>query len=174
MKPNDKITFRESAYLFNVDLLVEGESNAIAMERLMQALNRCGFADFRIKSGVELGKLIAELETHGTAKRTGITIAPPSDDKNDNDKSAGAPAAKEPAKQPQPAADTPLVSDAVKIFIKENRLIRLSVNKGFGVRLSIPCRIINYDESGQILTVYHVDEKQVYTFKLNEIDDFAV
>jgi hypothetical protein len=47
------------------------------------------------------------------------------------------------------------------------------VNKGLGIKLSIPCRIINVDENESLITVYHVDEKQVYSFRLNEIEDFT-
>lgn len=57
-------------------------------------------------------------------------------------------------------------------YIHSKKLTRLSVNKGRGVKLDIPCRLLNYDAKLQMLTVYHVDEKQVYSFKLTEIDDF--
>ncbi|MBP3962163.1 hypothetical protein I8J30_05515 [Paenibacillus sp. DLE-14] len=154
--------------MFNVDILVEGETNAIAMERLLHALNQSGFADFRIKSGIELGRLIEALEagpagkqkdketkaSRNTAKADPAAIAAP--------KQAAAPA----------ELDLTFVTDRIKACIAENRLIRLMVNKGFGVKLNIPCRIINLDESSQMLTVYHVDEKQVYSFKLYEIDEF--
>lgn len=52
--------------------------------------------------------------------------------------------------------------------------MRLTVLKGRGVKLSIPCRLLNYDQSAENLTVYHVDEKMVYTMKLAEIDDLTV
>jgi hypothetical protein len=58
-------------------------------------------------------------------------------------------------------------------YIESNKLIRLNINKGRGVKMSIPCRIINFDAGNQLLTVYHVDEKQVYSVKLYEIDDFV-
>jgi hypothetical protein len=41
------------------------------------------------------------------------------------------------------------------------------------VKLNIPCRVLNYDADTQNVSVYHVDEKKVYLFKLNEIDDFV-
>lgn len=173
MNPNDKTGIRESAYLFNVDLLVEGESNAIAMEKLLHALNRCGFADFRIQSGIELGRLIAQLETQGAASPAGRVPAPSADVKREEKPVTETRMKPQPA-QPVSSAESLLAADGIKSLIQQNKLIRLAVNKGFGVKLSIPCRIINYDEAGQILSVYHVDEKQVYTFKLNEIDDFTV
>ncbi|QYR24255.1 hypothetical protein KZ483_21855 [Paenibacillus sp. sptzw28] len=143
--------------MFNVDLLVQADTNPLAMERLLHLLNQCGFADYRILSGVELGKLITELET-GKSEESESTGLPPAV-KNS---------------EPQPAAAWPSVNDRIQLIISENRLIRLSVNKGYGVKLSIPCRIINYDENSLMLTVYHVDEKQVYSFSLNEIDDFFI
>lgn len=157
MKTNDKTHSEQSAFLFNVDLLVQADTNPLAMERLLHLLNQCGFADYRIVSGVELGKLITQLETGSTAEPKKTNLSP--DVKNS---------------APQPAAAWPAVNDRIQLIISENRLIRLSVNKGYGVKLSIPCRIINYDENSLMLTVYHVDEKQVYSFSLNEIDDFLI
>lgn len=60
----------------------------------------------------------------------------------------------------------------IRQSIESNKLIRLNINKGRGVKMSIPCRIVNFDAENQLLTVYHVDEKQVYSVKINEIDDF--
>ncbi|SFS99814.1 hypothetical protein [Paenibacillus sp. BC26] len=167
MNLSDKLTAKQSSHLFNVDILVEGETNAVAMERLLHALNQSGFADFRIKSGIELGRLIEALEAGSAGKQKDKeTKAPRNTAKQD-------PAAS-PVPQPAPPAELDLtfVTDRIKACIAENRLIRLMVNKGFGVKLNIPCRIINLDESSQMLTVYHVDEKQVYSFKLYEIDEF--
>ncbi|WP_308638648.1 hypothetical protein [Paenibacillus silvisoli] len=168
MNPTNQTTVKPSAHLFNVDILVEGDSNAQAMERLLHALNQAGFADFRIKSGVELGRLIEALEDHAARKlKEKVTKAAAAHQQ-------AAPAQKQ-AQKAEPAAgqDLTLVTDRIKAAIAENRLIRLKVNKGFGVKLNIPCRIINLDESSQMLTVYHVDEKQVYSFKMFEIDDFV-
>lgn len=61
----------------------------------------------------------------------------------------------------------------IRNYIKTSRLIRLTVNKAKGVKLSVPCRVVNFDPDNELLTVYHVDEKSVYSFRLNEIDDFA-
>ncbi|UUZ80730.1 hypothetical protein LJK88_38855 [Paenibacillus sp. P26] len=49
-------------------------------------------------------------------------------------------------------------------------LLRLSVVRGMGVKLNMPCRILNTEPENGNLTVYHVDEKQVYLFKINEIE----
>lgn len=156
----DKINTGQSAFLFNVDLLVRGESNALAMENLLHLLNQGSFADYRIKSGIELGRLIEELE----AKQP-VTVTPNKE-----------PLKIEPVKNTaaDSAAELTFVTDRIKASIADNRLIRLVINKGFGIKLNIPCRVINFDPATQMLTVYHVDEKQVYSFTLNEIDDFVI
>ncbi|MNI96644.1 hypothetical protein D3C76_1616320 [compost metagenome] len=59
----------------------------------------------------------------------------------------------------------------IRTFIQENRLVRLIANRQ-GKQVSLPCRILNFDEAAGTLNVYHVDEKQVYMFNLNEIDEF--
>ncbi len=81
---------------------------------------------------------------------------------------------------PPPAKKAPVYSPdpnplelRIRVFIESGKLIRLNINKGLGVKLSIPCRILNYDSDKRLITAYHVDEKQVYTVGLNEIDDFV-
>lgn len=140
-------------HLFTVDLLVESESSAKALEKLIHQLDKAGFPDFRIKSGIRLGGLIQALEEQSSNERTPIELPPQA--------------------SRQALAGQASVTDRIKTCIADNSLIRLKVNKGFGVRLNIPCRILNLDEVSQIITVYHVDEKQVYAFTLNEIDDFT-
>jgi len=70
-----------------------------------------------------------------------------------------------------------LLTDAldtrIREYIQSNRLIRVNINKGKGVKLSWPCRVVNFDPNLELLTLYHVDEKKVYSVKLNEIDDFV-
>lgn len=153
MTLSNKSTTSSAAHVFNVDILVEGESDAMALERLIHLLNQAGFADYRIKSGIRLGRRIEALEEQAVPEAVPIERTT--------------------AVQPQTAE--PSVPDniaRIKQCIADNSLIRILVNKGFGVRLNIPCRIIHLDEAAQKLTVYHVDEKQVYAFSLNEIDDF--
>ncbi|MFC4809250.1 hypothetical protein [Paenibacillus sp. GCM10023250] len=153
MNPTNQRGERPNAHLFNVDLLVESESAAKALERLLRLLNDAGFADYRINSGHELGRMIAALEARAEPRAIPIP-----DDA---------------AARPQtPAPDEPAIMRRIADCIANNSLIRIVVNKGFGVKLSIPCRILKLDEASQVLTVYHVDEKHVYAFGLNEIDDF--
>ncbi|SFE21198.1 hypothetical protein SAMN05216378_2734 [Paenibacillus catalpae] len=149
MKPTQSA--RTNSYVFQVELLVEGESNGAALEKLIKSLNQGAFADYRILNGIELGKLIDQRKTELPGRQP-VSVPPPA------------------AKPAAPASHNGL--DSIRAFMKSNKLIRLIVNKGLGIKLSIPCRILNVDEEGNLVTVYHVDEKQVYTFRLNEIEDF--
>ncbi|XEC96418.1 hypothetical protein AB6A23_07700 [Paenibacillus tarimensis] len=150
MKEENK---RLNAYMFNVDVLIEEETNAKAYELLLKLLNSSVAADFRVQKGVELGKVIDQYITAQNVKEpTRIT-------KSDS-----------PAESVKTAAAS--VVERIQGYIAANRLVRLHVNKGLGIKLSIPCRIISFNETNLTITVYHVDEKQVYTFSINEIDDF--
>jgi hypothetical protein len=160
---NDRISTEQATFMFNVDILVYGESNALAMERLLHLLNQSNFADYRIKSGIELGRLIEELE-----------VKQPVMEKKNVPSKASAPNQQTKKTAADSAAELTLVTERIKACAGDNRLIRLMINKGYGVKLNIPCRIINFDVNSQMLTVYHVDEKQVYSFTLNEIDDFVI
>jgi len=176
----DALIIREprssSSYLFNVDILIEDESNARALERLLSLLNRSGAADFRIQSGIELGKMIDALTMNSehlsiSAPGPHLNLVPPIAEQTapSNDSSLPPDAAAASSAQ----ADTLAADQRIRAYIEQNQLIRLLVNKGLGVRLSIPCRIISFDEMTGNVTVYHVDEKQVYTFSINEVDDFV-
>ncbi|WP_219835975.1 hypothetical protein [Paenibacillus sp. R14(2021)] len=168
MNKANKENSQPTAHLFTVDILIENDTNPRAMEQLLRVLNEAGFADFRIKSGIEMGRIIESLEDNAFICEKPVNHEPARFQQPD--KQPSEPAASPPAGH---AVDLTFITDRIKMFIAENRLTRLTVNKGFGVKLNIPCRIINLDETTQILTVYHVDEKQVYAFTLYEIDDFV-
>lgn len=142
----------DHSFLFQVDILMNAKTNGTALEHLLRVLNTGDFADFRIGNGIMLGQVIEEAlkRENGPAKPLPAGTAAP--------------------KAPAPQVDE--LEVRIRQYIDTNKLIRLNVNKGRGVKLSIPCRILRFDASGQLLTVYHVDEKQVHTFKLFEIDDF--
>ncbi|CAM4357164.1 hypothetical protein [Paenibacillus tarimensis] len=184
MKPHDSTSTK--AYIFNVDLMIKSESNASALEKLIKLLNQDHVVDFRIQSGIQIGQLIEQaLQTQEPGKAVAIPAklqakAQPASPAEEQSKPR---AAKSETAKPEPAKTgggkvnknqemDPQVVARIRSFIAANQLIRLNVNKGRGVKLSVPCRILNMDEAALIITVYHVDEKQVYTFSLNEIDDF--
>lgn len=156
----------QSSFLFNIEVLVEGRQNAEALEQLIHTLNQSGFLDYRILSGIQLGNLIDERKAASTAA-TDVPLQ----------SSKPITIGKQKAEPTTKTTAAPIESlsgfDKIRALMKSNALIRLIVNKGLGIKLSIPCRIINMDEAGDLISVYHVDEKQVYTFRLNEIEDFS-
>jgi hypothetical protein len=179
MKKNPSIS-DQSSFVFNIEVLVEGKNNAAALEQLLHALNNANFVDFRIQSGIQLGEQI-ELRTKNASSVQPVAIPSSMDVSVTNsnpiaEQQITKDEKNKPKKSNKPAPDVYedlSYFDKIKAIMKNNTLIRLIVNKGLGIKLNIPCRIINMDEAENIITVYHVDEKQVYTFRLNEIEDFS-
>lgn len=62
-------------------------------------------------------------------------------------------------------------ADALADYVRSGKLARLFVVKEKGVRMNIPCRILNVDTASSLVTVYHEDEKKVYTFSFEEIEN---
>jgi hypothetical protein len=146
-------TTSEGSYLFQVEISISATNKGAALEHLLRVLNSAEFVDYRIGSGIQLD-IASGLHNEKKVKKTKDTA--PKESINNS---------KTPS-QPE-GLDT-----RIEQYIKSNKLLRLNVNKGLGIKMDIPCRIINFDPGTQLLTVYHVDEKQVYSFALNEIDDF--
>lgn len=152
-KPNKVIKNQ----LFQVEILMDDASNGKALEKLLHVLNTADFKDFRIIQGVELGKSIDEaLKTNMNKKP--INLIPTTQVQTTQ----------------QDAVFKKQIADMFDKFVKERTLIRLSILKEKGVKQSMPCRIMNYDVSNDRISVYHVDEKQVYSFNLNQIEDYVV
>ncbi|WP_169085391.1 hypothetical protein [Paenibacillus sp. PL91] len=159
-------SLNQSSFVFNIEVLVEGSNNAVALEKLLHALNNHSeLVDFRILSGIKLGELIDERKQNAAATQDVPVQAVESNEVKSHAKSAD--------KLEAPSFETLSYFDKIRAIMKNNTLVRLIVNKGLGIKLNIPCRIINMDEAENIITVYHVDEKQVYTFRLNEVEDFT-
>jgi hypothetical protein len=148
----------QSSFVFNIEVLVEGKNNAAALEQLLHNLNNSNFVDFRILSGIQLGEQIEERRSNAPSVHP-VPVQAGQTAKAD--------------KPVQESLETLCYFEKIRALMKTNTLIRLIVNKGLGIKLSIPCRIINVDETENLITVYHVDEKQVYTFRLNEIEDLS-
>lgn len=166
----------ESGFLFNVDILVKSPSNALALQELLGMLNGNGhIADFRIKSGIELGRMIESMlqdkrKSLLSKEEPSHPSVPPAPIKEAELRTAavGKNAKSQPPRNPVHGGSD--IYDWIQVYIRDNRLIRLTANRS-GQHIHMPCRILNYDEEHQMLNVYHVDEKQVYTFKLNEVDE---
>ncbi|MCA0755021.1 hypothetical protein KP806_08165 [Paenibacillus sp. N4] len=172
-----------SSFIYNIEVLVEGGSHALALEQLIHSLNRSGLLDYRITSGIQLGTQIDNRKASAPGwSEVPIGTSPPGSAPKMAHQQSGTPQAAGNHAGIPPAATRKSGKqevnslngfDNIRAMMKSNTLIRLIVNKGLGIKLSIPCRIINMDENENLITVYHVDEKQVYTFRLNEIEDFS-
>lgn len=150
---NKKQALERKKHLFQVELLVEEPTHTLALAALLQALNHPAIKDFRITQGIQFGQIIEKTIKENKAQPFPIT-APP--------KTSKKPAAEEKRK---------ISLDQLLELKERGNLVRLIAVKDKGVRLSIPCRILNFDPDMQNLTIYHVDEKKVYLFNLNEIED---
>jgi hypothetical protein len=154
-------------YLFNVDILVESDTNGRALEKLLHILNSAEIQDYLVKEGIHLGNKIQTIMRETISKQQSkpdIETEPKS--KNKPDHSTNKASTSEDPHQP--------IWDQFQGFKERNSLIRLTIVKAMGIKLSIPCRILNVDAESGNVSVYHVDERQVYLFKINEIDDFSV
>ena len=170
-----KLQNTDGNYLFNVDILINARTNPLAMQYLLELLNNHDkVTDFNINSGLELGRTIDSLlRSAKLALKQEISPPTPVNLPHKNAvKQTSSPLNQLIPQQPTPQAMEP--SDAfsqIRQYIQSNQLVRIRANR-HGKQVSIPCRILNFDEAATTISVYHVDEKQVYTFKLNEIDEF--
>ncbi|MBP2002594.1 hypothetical protein J2Z69_003680 [Paenibacillus shirakamiensis] len=186
---NNSSNNEELAYLFNVDILIKDRSNALALQSLIELLNRGELVDYRVKSGVELGQVI---EATLSAKRQAMinkTFKGP--------ETVTSPVVNEPKKAPKVISSSPkfavkhaseseetntnnltqhmsdeAIQSWIQNYIDDNRLVRLSIERN-RERMTIPCRILNYASDTRTINVYHVDQKQVYMYTLSEIIDFV-
>ncbi|WP_010492283.1 hypothetical protein [Paenibacillus elgii] len=167
-------------FLFNVDIMIEEDTNGRALEKLLHLLNSELVTDYQIKQGIELGKTIEASLKEAILKKVDTSAGPV---KNQTNAASAETAPKAPsasnakeakaAVEKRPEADPfKQIWEEMRTFQQSNTLVRLSIVKEKGVKLSMPCRILNTDPSSGNLTVYHVDEKKVYLLKINEIDDF--
>lgn len=167
----DKKTLSEDDhYLFNVDILINARTHPLALQYLLELMNGSQVVgDFKINSELPLGKKIDSLlnPPKTLSKQESALLKKLSGYKSSvhTSPSAAASPPKAPAESPADAFEQ------IRTFIRDNRLVRLRANRQ-GKQLSLPCRILNFDEETGTINVYHVDEKQVYTFRLNEIDEF--
>ncbi|MDF2958794.1 MAG: hypothetical protein K0S39_529 [Paenibacillus sp.] len=164
-------------FLFNVDILIEEETNGRALEKLLHVLNTADIQDYLIKEGILLGKSIEIALRETISKQKASSGDIPAQTLKPDPKASG----KSGSAAPQPAAKCSAedgqhraIWEQFQKFKQGNTLIRLTIIKGKGIKLNLPCRILNVDHSSGNVSVYHVDEKQVYLFNINEIDDFAV
>jgi hypothetical protein len=172
----------EHGFLFNVEILVRDQTNARALQTLLQLLNSSDdIIDYRINSGIELGTIISSMladkkppSTAKSFKRLNKTDINPTPSETKTSKPV---VRKEQTQTPRKnnfenIAKSHDFENWIQKYITDNSLIRLLINRN-GERVSIPCRVLNFLPDTYTLTVYHVDEKQVYSFHLSEIIDFS-
>ncbi|WP_409345219.1 hypothetical protein [Paenibacillus sp. MBLB4367] len=168
----------KKSYLFNVSILVDGYNNGMALESLLRLLNADKIIDYKINEGIELGKIIdaslAERHKQNESVSKSQQANKPSSSTAKTQQKAAEPPSGSHESKPDGKADLNNVLNLLQEYQKTNSLVRLSALKGKGVKLSIPCRILSFDSSAQLVTVYHVDEKKVYQFHMSEIEDFHV
>lgn len=178
----DKRALEKKKHLFRVEIMVEEATQTMALAALLQILNHPKVDDFRIAEGIQFGKMIEK--TVGESAAQPFAIPPNQAVSNQHAIAGQSASAKEGGKpkspkQPPgakpasaPKEETGTLNLENLLELKESgALVRIVVVKGKGVKLSLPCRILNFDPGGQQLTIYHVDEKKVYSFTLNEIED---
>lgn len=159
-----------NGYLFSIEVLVQGRTNGHSLEVLTHLLNVDQVTDYRIIKGINLGHIISANLDNPKEK-----ITQPKSGAITNHKSQVTIAKKE-YKIVEPKGTKPQqqpIKEQIEQFKEDKSLVRLSINKGKGVKFSIPCRILNFDWVTGNITAYHVDEKKVYSIDLNEIDDLT-
>lgn len=182
-----KRTLNKKKHVFRVEIMVDESTPTLALAALLQALNHPNVDDFRITEGIQFGKLLESTVQNGTAQPIAIPAhsaipakhAVNAQQKEQKDKAPAKPEPPQPAanrkKTALPAPEAGTLSLENLLHLQESgALVRLVAVKSKGVKLSIPCRILNFDAPGQQLTIYHVDEKKVYSFSLNEIEDLIL
>lgn len=166
MNPSKPI--EDGSHLFQVEIRVSAPNRGAALKHLLQVLGQADVADYRIGASGQ-HDAAKEIPQRAAARKADSKAAnppnasPPSRPSNGSASSSG-------TSSPEPSNPLEL---RIRFFIETSKLIRITVNKGRGIKLSLPCRVLGYDIEKQLMTVYHVDEKQVYTVGLNEIDDFV-
>ncbi|MFC4600485.1 hypothetical protein [Cohnella hongkongensis] len=134
----------DGSHSFLVEFNISSPDRTEALKHLLQELNNANVDHYRIVTDSREGA-IPKKSPSASSKKTASK---------------------------SPEAPDPLEL-RIRFFIENSKLIRININKGRGVKLSIPCRVLNYDSDKRLITAYHVDEKQVYTIGLNEIDDIV-
>jgi hypothetical protein len=152
---------KKKVYLFHVDILVEGYNKAMAQEALQTLLRSDNVKYAQMESDTPETGQMEDLQKPKKKEH-----AKPAESKQAE--------SKQQETKPVNGAGFRQISHQIEQFINNNTLIRLSIVKEKGVKLSVPCRVLNYDDTSQNVTIYHVDEKKVYQYSLNEIDDLVV
>jgi mannose/fructose-specific phosphotransferase system component IIA len=174
MKNDKKETNDEhNGYLFSVDVLIKGRTNGHALEVLTHLLNEEQVTDYRIIKGINLGQIITANLEKPKEKITQPKSGAIADHKSHITTVKKESKAENKSAEPKISKQNQIITQQIEKFKEDKSLVRISINKGKGVNLSIPCRILNFDWTTGNITAYHVDEKKVYSIDLSEIDDLT-
>ncbi|CAM3445853.1 hypothetical protein [Marinicrinis lubricantis] len=165
---------KNNSYLFTVDLLIEGASHADAVDVITKILTDPRIKDYKIQKGSDVGKWVEAVYEQMKKNPPSLPDEPFASQSEKDFDSSNKPTDKQ-------SKDANSQSDSEKVIIElleqykaKGTLVRLKVLKGKGIHLNIPCRILNHDPSTRNVSVYHVDEKKVYLFHINEIEDITL
>ncbi|WP_211746788.1 hypothetical protein [Paenibacillus sp. Marseille-Q4541] len=176
----------EQGFLFNVDIMIHSRSNAYALQALLEILNaQDGISDFRIQSGIELGAIIKQALQQNSSPETDKYPTTPQQSgyihpepmkhrsySNTVNQAVRGQVSPLHPEQSIPASTSP-TDDWINSAMQAGRLIRIDIRDKKGLQKSIPCRILNYDRGTNLVSVYHVDEKQVYSIHTSEIEKYV-
>lgn len=154
----------KNQHLFTVEILIEESNNGLATEKLLHILNQAQIKDYRIINGMTIGNQIEAALKANVSKAVAKTAAkqqstPPKTNIVDTTNESI------PTKQ--------AMVQQFNSFKDKSSLVRFTLLKGKGIKLSIPCRVLNVDPDAETVSLYHVDEKKVYLVKLNEIEQYT-
>lgn len=179
-KDKDAEAESSSSFIFTAEIMIEARTNGLALEKLLRALNAAEITDYQILKGIEIGKQLEESKSHARLINEIDTAVPDESQKNTSPSAPGPDKDKNKNKnkdedkdKDKDKAEPNNIAVQIQYYKEQGTLVRLFVVKGKGIRLSIPCRILNFDVATNNISVYHVDEKKTYLFKLNEIDDLV-
>ncbi|GAA3402059.1 hypothetical protein ACFFNY_35345 [Paenibacillus hodogayensis] len=192
MEPR-KPAFERKKHLFRLEIMIEESTHTLALASLLQALNHPKVDDFRILDGMQFGKAIEQIvqtskpqpfaipQNQTVPAKNGLDTRqqqPSRKENGDSSRKQGSFVSPDQRQSPPPSpvnAEGGTLNLQNLLHLQESgTLVRITAVKEKGVKLSIPCRILNFDSSAQQLTIYHVDEKKVYSFNLNEIEDIVL
>ena len=149
-------------FSYTLEIRVEGRSGGEALEKIVRLLNTKDILGYNILHAKEESSDIVtplfEIRKRLRAERSRQKAADPN----------------KPAASPPASDGAQRLDFVIADYIRRGTLVRMSILKPNGKKMDMPCRLLHFDEDLGHVSVYHVDEKKVYTFGLNEIEDLIV
>lgn len=150
---------QQKQFTYTLEIRVEGRTGGEALEKIVRLLNAKEILGYNILDAKE---------------ESSDTVTPLFEIRKRLRAERNRQKAAEPAPNPPKGDVAPQLDSIISDYIRRGTLVRMSVLKPNGKKMDMPCRLLHYDEDHRHVSVYHVDEKKVYTFGLNEIEDLIV